>query len=110
MKIILKQDGSIKTFAVGRIKSVALIIAVADEDSQEVFVYYKDGGKRVAIGCDRLIGIGRPQILYCVDAGIDYLKPYLDKKTNTLDITSFSTYTDVEVEYAAYLKSRVSVI
>ena len=110
MKIKLKQDGAIKTFAVGRIKSVALIIVVANDDSQEVFVYYKDGGKRVAIGWDRLLGIGLPQILYCVDAGIDYLKPYLNKETNTLDITSFNTYTNVESEYAAYLKSRVTVV
>lgn len=110
MKIKLKQDGTIKTFAIGRIKSVALIVVVADDDSQEVFVYYKDGGKRFAVADCSLIGIGYPSILYCVDGGIDYLKPYLDKETNTIDITSFNTYTNVESEYAAYLESRVTVV
>lgn len=109
MKIKLKQDGIVKTFAIGRIKSVALIVVVADKDSQEIFIYYKDGGERILKAEDSLIGFGYPQFLYCVDAGIDYLKPYLDKETNTLDITSFNTYTNVESEYAAYLKRRVSV-
>lgn len=109
MKIKLKQDGTIKTFAIGRIKSVALIVAVADSDSQEIFIYYKDGGERVIEAEDSLIGFGYPQILYCVDAGIDYLKLYLDKETNTLDITDITQSTNVKSKYEFYLRNRVSV-
>lgn len=109
MKIKLKQDGTIKTVAIGRIKSVALIVVVADSDSQEVFVYYKDGGKRLVEAEDSLVAFGYPQILYCVDAGIDYLKPYLDKEVNTLDITNINQYTSVETKYEDYLRSRVTV-
>ena len=107
MKIKLRQAGREKTVAIGRIKTVALLMVIADDATQEVFVYYKDGGKREVTAPYSLTEFGYPEILYCVDAGIDYLKPYLDKETNTLDITSFNAYTHVESEYSDYLKSFV---
>lgn len=107
MKIKVRQNTFEKIVCVGRIKTIALIVCVADYyGGQDVYVYYKDGGFKAVENSKRMEYIGYPQVLYCVDAGVDYLKPFFDSVSNTLDISKLDAASDVREMYSEWLETR----